>query len=557
MCRMEVTKYLFSLFLFLLLFQKSYSQTEYYFEVSFKDKGNAYSVLNPSAFLSESSIEKKIKRNVAVDVLDLPLNPLDIQSLGTYADSVTHQSKWRNSVLIKMKDTSAIAQIKVLSTVKSVQFLTSNKKTSKKKEESADKFSEEMNLLPYDYGDGYNQVAMVGGHFLHERGYKGEDMDIAIFDAGFNPLSLSPYFKITVTDELRASGQIKYTWDFLDHDSTVFEKNMHGAMVLSVLANNNKRIKGIAPNANYYLFITENDASETLLEEYNWLMAAERADSIGVDVINSSLGYFTFDDTITSHTYKDMDGHTTIVTKAANIAARKGIFVVASAGNEAQTKWHYIISPADGDSVLAIGAVDGNGKYAPFSSTGPAADGDIKPNVAAQGLRSVITFDQGKYWTANGTSFSGPLMAGAVAILWQALPELNNLELKKEIEKSASQYAHPDSLLGYGIPDLMKIFMNNDSTDIYDFDKDLLISFRSNPFTDKIGLELYSAQKKSINFKLIDLTGRLIREENQTIEQNQYMVFGLGELQGISSGVYFFIATDQKGASQMYKVVKE
>ncbi len=554
---MEVTKYLFSFSLLLLLFQKSYSQTEYYFEVSFKDKGNAYSVSNPEVFLSESSIKKKTKRNIPVDVLDLPLNPLDIQSMGAYADSVTHQSKWRNSVLIKMTDTSAVAQIRILNTVKSVVFLTSKEKKSNKKEQSADKFSAEMNLLSADYGDGYNQVAMVGGHFMHQRGYKGDSIDIAVFDAGFNPVSVTPYFKMTVADELRANGLIKYTWDFLDHDSTVYEKNQHGAMVLSVLANNNNKIKGIAPNANYYLFITEDDNSETLLEEYNWLMAAERADSIGVDVINSSLGYFTFDDTTTSHTYKDMDGHTTIVAKAANTAARKGIFVVASAGNEAQTKWHYIISPADGDSVLAIGAVDGNRKYAAFSSTGPASDGDIKPNVTAQGYRAVITFDQNRYWASNGTSFSGPLMAGAVAILWQAFPELTNLELKKEIEKSASQYTHPDSLLGYGIPDLMKIFMNGDSSDMYDFNKDVLISMRSNPFTDKIGLEMYSAQKQTINFKLMDVAGRLMREENQTIEQNQYMIFGLGDLQNISSGLYFFIATDQKGSSQIYKVVKD
>ncbi|MCX6181038.1 MAG: S8 family serine peptidase [Bacteroidetes bacterium] len=555
MCRMEASKYFICFFLSLLLFQKSYSQNEFYFEVTFKDKGSAFSVSNPSAFLSESSIQKKIKRNVPVDFLDLPVDVQNIQALGAIADSITHLSKWRNSVLIKLLDTSSITQIRLIPEVQSVQYLTAKQATSGKKEQGANKFSAEINLPLYTYGDAYHQLEMIGGHFLHERGYRGDSMNIAIFDAGFNPHFGDAHY--AVMDQLEASGQIKYKWDFLDHDNFVFEKNRHGSMVLSVMANNTSKIIGSAPKANYYLFITEDDNSETLLEEYNWLMAAERADSIGVDVINSSLGYYTFDDTTTSHTYKDMDGKTTLVSKAANIAARKGIFVVVSAGNEGQTSWHYILSPADADSVLAVGAVDPNKKHAVFSSYGPASDGDIKPNVAAQGQGTVITYDQNYYNTANGTSFSGPLLAGAIACLWQAFPQLSNLELKKEIEKSGSQYSAPDSILGYGIPSLMKIYMNLDSTDHFDFQNTFLVSLRSNPFTDRIGIELYSTVQQKLNFKLLDVSGRLIREENQTIQQNQYLIFGLGDLSVLSSGVYFFTAVDESGFSKVYKVIKE
>ncbi|MFM7023864.1 MAG: S8 family serine peptidase [Flavobacteriales bacterium] len=554
MYRTEVIKYCFLLPVFLLFSLTGFSQNAYYFEIVFKEKGSAFSTSNPSAFLSEQSIEKKSKKKIAIDVLDFPLDEQNLQSLSNYRDSITHRSKWRNSVLIKITDTSAINGLKALGSVQSVTYFTAKKITSNKKQEGSGKFNTEIDLLPYTYGAAANQLEMLGGHFLHERGYNGEGMDIAVFDAGFNPDFYS--VKLSINDQLSASGQIKYTWDFIDHDSLVFEKNPHGAMVLSVMGIDNKKIIGSAPKANYYLFITEDDNSETLLEEYNWLMAAEKADSIGVDIINSSLGYYEFNDTLTNHHYKDMDGKTTLVAKAANTAAHKGIFVVSSAGNEAQTQWQRIISPADADSALAVGAVNGNRKYAFFSSLGPAADGDVKPNVTAQGQGTAITFYNNMYVRANGTSFSGPLMAGAAACLWQAFPELTNMELKKAIEESAHLYLQPDSLMGYGIPDLLKIYMNRGSTDQFKYNESMLLSLRSNPFKDRIGVELYSAQKKDFTLQLLDVSGRLIREEKHSIEENQYIIFGFGDLEILAPGLYFFSVADENGA-KVWKVVKD
>ena len=547
---METIKRFWLGFVFLFLQRILCAQSDYYFELTFTDKGNEFNTSLPSAFLSEQSLIKKSRRNIAIDYLDLPLSALYLQNIAAFPVSITHHSKWRNSVLVKMNDTSVCAQLRLESGVKSLTLFTTLDLGTLKKQVSDGKENSDSRFLTLPYGQGFNQIAMLNAHFLHERGFKGAGMDIAIFDAGFNPNGFS------VFSELQSKGQIKDTWDFVDNDAVVFEKSQHGAMVLSVLANNNKNIIGVAPDANFYLFVSEDNVSENLLEEYNWLMAAERADSIGVDVINSSLGYTLFDDASTSHQYSDMNGNTTLVSRAANTAVRKGIFVVASAGNDAQKPWHYVVAPADADSVLAVGAVNAAAKYAYFSSTGPSYGGAIKPNVAAQGQDAVITFANNQYMVANGTSFSGPLMAGAAACLWQAFPYLSNLQLKKEIERSASQYNAPDSLLGFGIPNMMRVFMLLDSTDVYSYDQTVLISAGSNPFSDRIGIELYSAQQQDLNFQLMDISGRLIRNETQTIMAHEYLFFGLNDLEGLSSGIYFFTVSDQNGFSRMTKVLK-
>ncbi len=542
---MAITKKI--IFLFLIVHAFAQAQTDFYFEIKFTDKGNLYSTQAPEIYLSESSIQKKNKRGIPVDVSDFPIDSNYIKDVKNLGGNVVKSSKWRNSVLIKTDDTSNITNLRALPVVASATYFTLLPQ-GVLKTNAANKLEREVDWYQQNYLEGITQIAMMNGHFLHERGFKGEGMDIAVFDAGFPDV-------LPVINELKLSNQIKSTYDFVDGDEYVYEKFQHGTMVLSVLGAHDTYFSGVAPNANYHLFITEDTQSESLLEEYNWLMAAERADSIGVDVVNSSLGYTTFDDIATNHTYFDMDGKTTLVTQAANMLARKGVFVVSSAGNDGANLWHYIAAPADGDSVLAVGAVNKDRVYASFSSTGPSADGDVKPNVTAMGDGAVIGYNS-MYLKSGGTSFSGPMVAGLVACYWQSSPSISNLQLKSKIELNASQAAQPDSLLGYGIPDFMKMFMKEKSSDEYVYGQSYLMSLRNSIFTDYVGIELYSATQQKVRFQLLDMNGRLVGDQTKEVQENQYLIFGFEDLQNLSSGMYVLMVFGENGEWDRYKVVK-
>ncbi len=303
----------------------------------------------------------------------------------------------------------------------------------------------------YDYGQAFNQINMLNGIPLHDLGYDGAGMTIAVLDAGFLNANVLSAF-----DSLWLNNQIIGYKDFVSPLAPdIFGSHTHGTSVLSTMgANLPAEMVGTAPKADYWLLRSEDDATEYLIEELNWASAAEYADSVGVDVINSSLVYNTFDDPAQDHTYAYMDGNTTPITIAADLAASKGILVVNSAGNSGSSSWHYIGAPADGDSVFSIGAVNSSGVYASFSSTGPTYDGRIKPNVVAQGQGStIISAYSGNVISGNGTSFSSPITAGMVASLWQAHPDKKNTEIMEAIQQSATQALNPDSLLGFGIPD--------------------------------------------------------------------------------------------------------
>ncbi len=546
MFRMETTKKIVALLL-LLSTAFCYSQN-YYFEVKFKDKGASFSLSSPNDFLSDASLQKKVKREVEVDYLDFPVDTNYIKDVAAQGVVVAKHSKWRNSVLIETEDTSMLSAIRALPFVSSATYFTQYKSATLKTNQKFANEDPEWYAKPY--GKSLNQISMLNGNFLHERGYRGQSMDIAVFDAGFPK-------EYTAVVTLEAQGRIKSTFNFIDNNFSVFEKSGHGAAVLSVLGSNDAHMFGAAPEANYHLFLTEDATSETLLEEYNWLMAAEMADSIGVDVVTSSLGYTTFDDTTTNHSYAEMDGKTTLVTQAANMLFAKGILVVASAGNEGDEQWHYIAAPADGDSVLAVGAVDANRNYAFFSSTGPSYDGDVKPNVSAQGKFTVLGYGSNSYKASSGTSFSAPLVAGLAACYWQAFPDLKNWELKNEIEKSASQFNAPDSLLGFGIPDFMKIYMQAKPGDEYTYGQTFLMSLRTNPFTNYIGIELYSAKTQDVKFILLDVNGKEICNQSKSVQANQYLIFGLEDLEGVSSGMYFLRVYGDNGEWITRKMVKE
>jgi hypothetical protein len=430
--------------------------------IRFTDKNNSpFSIENPEAFLSQKAIDRRNVQGIPIAENDLPVNPSYLSAVANTGATLLNISKWFNSVTVFTTDPSVIDDINALPFVLSVAKMTNNNSTLNTsikpffENETYSKFQDSIKMKgsgeSFDYGQGYNQINMLNGILLHDLGYNGEGMTIAVLDAGFRNADI-----LTAFDSLWMNNRILGYKDFVDPlNPDIFASHSHGTNVLSTMgANLPGELVGTAPRASYWLLRSEDGGSEYLIEELNWASAAEFADSAGVDIINSSLGYTTFDDPSQNHTYMDMDGNTTPITIAADLAASKGMIVVNSAGNEGSGSWQYIGAPADGDSVFSIGAVDASGNYAYFSSTGPTYDGRLKPNVVAQGQGSaIVSAWSGIVLTGSGTSFSSPITAGIVACLWQAHPDKTNMEILEAIQQNGSQAGNPDNLLGYGIPD--------------------------------------------------------------------------------------------------------
>lgn len=436
------------------MFSQTNSSSLYW--VMLKDKKNSpYSMEQPLQYLSEKAVLRRQNQHIPIRENDLPVNPGYIKAIKSTGAKLKSTSKWFNAVMIDA-DPMAIQLIRNMGFVNNIRLLPagdpSKNSVSKFEQEQSRPFDmapvRSMNSNYYDYGLALNQANMIGADCLHNLGYRGQGMTIAVLDAGFLDANILPAF-----DSLRLQNRLLGCRDFVMGDTMVFEDYPHGMNVLSCMAGNLPgRIVGTAPQASYWLLRTEDAATETIQEEINWAVAAEFADSVGADVINSSLGYSTFDNPADNHTYADMDGNTTIISKAADYAVSKGIFVTTSAGNAGGPPWYKITAPADADSVLTVGAIDSAGFVASFSSRGPTFDGRIKPNTVAKGVQAVFASPAGDITTGGGTSFSSPITAGAVACLWQAHPGKTNMELLLAIEQSASHYATPDTLSGYGIP---------------------------------------------------------------------------------------------------------
>lgn len=547
--RMKRLKFLMIIF-FALASLPSWGQS--YFWVGFTDKNeNPYSLTFPEDYLSEHALLRREKQNIAIDSLDLPPNPGYIQQVINLDATLIHSSKWLNGLTVFTKNDSFQVQAARLPFVREVVLT----RPGSVRKSSIDKFanpSSPLDVLEIDttlYGSSVFQVAQLNGQFLHNQDFRGQGMHIAVLDAGFYNANQYSAF-----DSLWANNQILGVKDFVDKNFDVFEMHYHGMSVLSTMGGNVPgELIGTAPKASYWLLHSEDIGSEYLIEEDNWVVAAEYADSVGADIINSSLGYFLFDDPSMNHTYDDMDGKTTRVTQAANIAASRGMLVFASAGNEGnETGWKYIIAPSDGDSVIGVGAVNSDGVPAPFTSYGPASDGDVKPNVSATGWNTIVQQSNGKIGTGNGTSYSSPVIAGAAACLWQANPEATASQVKNAIEQSANLYNHPDSLLGYGIPD-MKLADQILKTSLlvrWDNEGDWLVY--PNPVNDYIVIQKKTkvlANKLKIAFYTLD--GRLIRQELKP-DASKIM---LTDLASIPPGMLILqiISADAVQAVKIYK----
>ncbi len=530
-----------------ILIHDSYSQNR--FVVRLTDKNNTpYSISSPQNFLSVRAINRRAQQGISIDQSDLPVDPAYVQQIDAINGvTVLNTSKWFNSVTIEVSSTN------VLNNVNALPFVLNSANVGRQSNYNVltDKFRMEavgpmkntplpaLRTSSLNYGMAINQTQMININSLHDLGFSGQGMIIAVLDGGFQDANLMSCF-----DSLFLQGRILSTWDFVDHNTNVYDDNWHGTAVLSTMAANIPGdMIGTAPHASYILLRSEDVNSENIIEEYNWASAAEYADSAGADVINSSLGYTVFDDQSMNHSYADMDGNTAPGTIAADIAASKGILVVNSAGNEGGSSWQYIGCPADGDSVLAIGAVDATELYAGFSSQGPSFDGRIKPDVTAQGQGTTVYIPGVTPSTqSSGTSFSGPVIAGSVSCLWQRFPTKKNMEIAEAVKMSASQFINPDAFLGYGIPDFSVASLVLGGYEPSLFNDGLeVIDFYPNPLHkgEILNYRFFSRYKEEIILDVFDINGQTIYSE---VIQPDSSVVPINISTQLSAGVYFIRA---------------
>jgi len=529
--------------LFFIIVQATFAQGEDAW-VYFKDKPDATADLaNPIVMLSQRSLDRRAKQGIAIDSKDVPISLSYINQIkGAFGIAVKAKSKWLNAIHVIGSEIN-IKNLKTAFTfVDSIQFANKNIAA---KVSSIKKINRRNNKFAYtttiNYGNATNQIEMIHGEFLHQQNFTGSGMIIAILDAGFPNVDTFAAFQ-----RIRSNNQILGGYDFVNRNTNFYTGFSHGASVLSDIAGYvSNQFVGTAPDADFYLFITEDVSKETPLEESLWVEAAERADSLGVDVINTSLGYTTFDNANYDYTYSDMDGKTTFISRGAEIAASRGMILVNAAGNDGVSSWHYISAPADAASVLSVGAVDPSGVVASFSSYGPTSDGRIKPDVEAEGASVYVIDGSGNVATSNGTSFASPIMTGAITCLWQANPTKTYLEILNAVRESASRYANPTDHDGYGIPNfqIANQTLNLDSENL------MQVKFYPNPAKDQINFVLPNSID-NIEVTLLDVLGKTILHK---IINSQNSSLKLGTL---NAGVYFLrISSNEK--SKTFKLIKK
>ena len=414
------------------------------------DKANVDMYLaNPLSMLTQEAIDRKNTHATLIDVRDVPVNEEYISTIKNNEGVVVlAKSKWMNSVFVRGSQTD-IKNLLTLDFVSVIEFADNTLNLNTVPAERAPKFNiSDQNRINYNYGNAVNQTEMIAVNRLHQQDFTGDGMRIALMDSGFPNIAKNPAFSA-----LNVENRLLGSYDFVNRQENVEGTGTHGSETLSCMAGYLPDVfVGTAPQASYYLFRTEFAPTENPVEEAWWVEALERADSLGVDVVNTSLGYRNFDNAAYNHSYEDLDGNTSIAARGANLAFQKGMLLVTSAGNGGQTDFKTVGTPADSPNVISIGAVDFNGDYAVFSSIGPTVEGRIKPDVVAQGQAAAVVDTTGQIDFVNGTSFSSPIIAGAVTCLWQALPTLNNAEIMQLVRKSGSLYQNPTDEMGYGIP---------------------------------------------------------------------------------------------------------
>ena len=568
-------KKFYTLILFFIFFAASTSAQYTRYIVQFTDKkGTQYALANPSAYLSAKAIARRTKQKIAIDSTDLPISKTYLDSINSVPNVVVrNQSKWLNQILIVTSDTNALNKINSFPFVKSNTAIApvarpSGEIISKKLDETYDLGSEIISqangashmtgISDIQYGGSYNQIHIHEGEYLHNLGFTGDGITIALLDAGYQA-----YLTNRAFDSLRLQGKILGTWDYVANEASVNEDHFHGANCLSIIAANIPGVMvGSAPHASFWLLRTEDVYSEYPVEEQNWAAGAEFADSAGADMISTSLGYNIFDNPIYNHVYAQRDGNTTIVTRAADFAAHKGMIVTVSAGNDGARAddYKYVSVPADADSVLTVGAVNGAGVIAYFSCWGPNGAGKLKPNVVSVGQGTILVNTAGNAVGGNGTSYSNPNMAGLVACLWEAFPEFTNMEIINAVQESADRYNNPDYHYGYGIPNFRiayeSLSKERQRRKYESVLGDQWIKAYPVPFKGSFTLIVKAKMDGTASIQLVDAMGRVMEAKSITTSIDQYYPITFDHSTELAKGVYFIRYSDGKNKKTI-KIVKQ
>lgn len=514
----------------------------YFYRVYFRDKGANFTAnYSTGDLLSPRAVRRREKSGITVpDYRDFPVCIDYLNQVSSLGFKLHCTSKWMNTALFKTQTAANPGVILSLPFVTDVRVVRQPATKSSYKDKLDFQISQ-ADLPTYD-----RPVTMVNGYPLHFSGFDGKGVLIAVLDGGFMNADL-----ISSLNNLRARKGIKATYDFVRNDPFVYGFHSHGTAVMSVLAGQIPGIiEGTAPGADFLLLRTEDTSSEFSVEEDYWAAGAEFADSAGADIISSSLGYYNFDEPSLNYKFSDLDGNTTFVTQAADIAASKGILVINSAGNERNKAWVRIIAPSDGDSVVAVGAVDGNELISSFSSAGPSADGRIKPDNATMGVSVTVQTSVSETARSNGTSFSCPVLSGMTACLLQAVPEAKNSEIIEALHSSADRYLVPDSLYGFGIPDMVKALMK--LQDIHLIHPDNKSVARPNPTTGEFEI-VFREAPGNLKIEIFTASGSNIFRKNFSEYAGRSLPISF--LINKPRGIYFIRLTSGTGVYTQ-KVIK-
>lgn len=486
-------------------------QNEQAYWIFLSDKNDV--TFDPYAYFDQKAIDRRMKHNLSLShFTDWPLNNSYIQIVKENSDSILGQTRWFNAIAV-MANPEQIIALQKLSCVREVRPM---------KYYAVTAATEHISSTSDIDNDKKNQLESMEYHLFQEAGIDGKGVRIAIFDGGFPGVNT-----ISALKPIIESGRLIMTWDFTKNKENVFYSISHGTNVMSCIGgvDFDGNAIGMATGAEYLLAKTEIKR-EPYSEEKNWLEAVEWADKNGAEIINSSLGY-------TSDRYfqEDMDGEKSLVAKAANMAASKGILVVNAAGNDGDSGWEIIGTPADADSVLAIGGVSPESLiHISFSSYGPTATGTMKPNVCAFG-QAYVAEKGGGYSIASGTSFASPLVAGFAACALQANPNLKTMELFHLIEQSGHLYPYFDYAHGFGIPQASYIL--NQTRDSIPF------SLNTSQSSDGIFAEILYPGKFQIGeyrylyANISNSDGLIIKYKVIKINQSKIEVFSNEELEDL------------------------
>lgn len=516
--------------------------------VFFTDKPNVQFYLdNPLQMLTQRALDRRAAQGISLNVNDAPIEPIYFNQVANYEGiTIKAKSKWMNCVHVR-GTVNSINTLSELSFVQSIKFADASLNASGRKYDPKPSIPVNKNMEvdeSFNYGNSENQIQMLNGHLLHQANYTGQGKIIAVLDSGFINVNSTAPFQRLFDNNLILGG-----YNYVSQNEDVYSLHNHGTMTLSCMGGFvDSELVGTAPNAKYYLFVTEDVTDENPVEESYWVEAAEEADRLGADIISTSLGYYVYNNPNYSHIYSNMTGNEAFASKGANIAFSKGMIVVASAGNSGGSNepYNHIGVPAEATNVLAVGAVQPNESYASFSSVGPGYQNRIKPDVMAQGQSSVVANISGTIQTASGTSFSCPILAGMIASFWGAVPNLTNQQIIDFVKQSADRYSNPNDQYGYGIPDFqMALQMALLSTN-----ENQIEQFQYFPNPTKGNLTLISPSKtigNEVNF--YNGLGQIVL--SQKIENPIETV----SLENLNSGVYYFTIQTSE-ATMQGKIIK-